>query len=599
MTGRVLAIPAAPGRAAGPAWLHVPAAAAGQASGASADRATAAGTAPSTRAPRPTIREATDEAGHVLSELAAGLRAAGRADEAEILDAQAVIAVDPSLVAAAERREAAGAAPVEAVREAAAGIAARIAASANPRTAARASDILDVAERVVRVIEGTTLPVPTRPSVVVARDLPPSAVVEIPAGMVLAVALEEGSPTAHVAILARALGIPAVVAAAGLLEALASLGTADGTDADVLAYVDGSAGWVTLAAVGDGAAPAGEPAGAAVHSTISAGPAVAAGGPAAGVGPGMTADGHRVPLLANLGWPDDMAAALDAGAEGVGLFRTESLFLGRTASPSEEVQAAAYRSVLAAMGDRPVVIRIADLGGDRSVPYLSGASEANPGLGVRGIRLARGDRWLHLAQLRAIARAADAVGVRPWVLAPMVATLDDVDLFRELCAAAWADATPGAEMPLVGAMVEVPAAALMADALASRVDYLSIGTNDLTQYALAADRGVAALAPLQDALNPAVLRLVRMTVEAGGAVGIPVGACGVLAGEPDGALVLAGLGVGTLSMEPASIGRVRDVLRSVRIPDLEALAEAALRAPDTATVRGLAAELVSVSSSRP
>jgi phosphotransferase system enzyme I (PtsI) len=316
-------------------------------------------------------------------------------------------------------------------------------------------------------------------------------------------------------------------------------------------------------------------------------------------GPGTTADGRAVPLLANLGRPDDVGAAIAAGAEGVGLFRTESLFLGRAAAPPEEVQGIAYRRVFSAMGERPVVVRIADLGGDRLVPYLSGAPEVNPGLGVRGIRLARSDRWLHLAQLRAIARAAVEEGVAARVMAPMVATLADVDLFRDMCDEAWSQAAPGSGRPMIGAMVEVPAAALMADALAWRVDYLSIGTNDLTQYALAADRGVAALASLQDALNPAVLRLVRMTVEAGAAAGIPVGACGVVAGEPDGALVLAGLGVGSLSMEPASIGRVRAALRVARTPDLRALAEAALRAPDAATVRGLAAEVRRVSSSRP
>jgi phosphoenolpyruvate-protein kinase (PTS system EI component) len=595
MTRRVPAIAAAPGRAVGPAWLHAPAGAPG-------------GQVVADHAAAPSIREAADEAGHALAELGAGLRAAGREDEAGILEAQAVIAVDPSLLGAAERRVAAGAPPAAAVREAAAGIAARIAASANPRTAARASDILDVAERITRVMEGTAFVGPTRPSVVVGRDLPPSAIVEIPAGLLLGIALEEGSPTAHVAILARALGIPAVVGAGGLLDAVAGVGAGAAGDPDWLfVEVDGTAGWVGVGTEPPGTGAGGGAGGERAQAVaIPAEPLGAVGSAPAGLhradaaaGPGTTADGHPIPLLANLGRPDDVDVAIAAGAEGVGLFRTESLFLGRAAAPSEEVQGAAYRRVFSAMGERPVVVRIADLGGDRLVPYLSGAPEVNPGLGVRGIRLARSDRWLHLAQLRAIARAAVDEGVAARVMAPMVATLGDVDLFRDLCDEAWSQATPGSVRPVIGAMVEVPAAALMADALARRVDYLSVGTNDLTQYALAADRGVAALASLQDALNPAVLRLVRMAVEAGSAAGIPVGACGVVAGEPDGALVLAGLGVDSLSMEPAAIGRVRAALGSARMPDLMALAEAALRAPDAATVRGLAAEVRGVSSSRP
>jgi phosphoenolpyruvate-protein phosphotransferase len=588
MTRRVAAIPAAPGRTVGPAWLHDPA---------TGDGARAAAAVPVA------LREAADDAGHALAELAGGLRAAGREEEAGILEAQAVIAVDPSFLGAADRRIAAGASPAEAVREAAAGIAARIAASANPRTAARASDILDVAERIVRAMEGVAFSGPARPSVVVGRDLPPSAVVEIPAGLILGIALEEGSQTAHVAILARALGIPAVVGATGLLSAL-DAARAEGTGGEdpraPVVEVDGTAGWATVGPSGTTRASAAAVAHGGADAPRDVAPAEP--GPAtpdAPPRPGATADGRAIPLLANLGRPDDVDAALAAGAEGVGLFRTESLFLGRAAPPAEAAQEVAYRRVLRAMGERPVVIRIADLGGDRLVPYLSGPPEVNPGLGVRGIRLARADRALHLAQLRAIARAAAGVGAVARVLAPMVATLDDADLFRDLCDAAWSEAAPGTDGPLVGAMVEVPAAALSADALARRVDYLSVGTNDLTQYALAADRGVAALAPLQDALNPAVLRLVRMAAEAGAAAGIPVSACGVVAGEPDGALVLVGLGVDSLSMEPAAIGRVRAALGAARWADLRALAEAALRAPDAATVRGLAAELSGVSSSRP
>ncbi len=598
MTRRVPAIAAAPGRASGPVWTFEP-----------------------SRGSHPdgsgeiSVQDAAARAAATLDVLGAHLRAAGRVDEAAILDAQALIATDPALLGAARDLADAGAPQADAVRDAAAGIAGRIAASANPRTAARSSDILDVGDRIARVLDGAAFDGPARPSVVVGRDLPPSAVVEIPAGMILAIALEEGSPTAHVAILARALGIPVVVAASGLLGAVAALGE-DGAFAEV----DGTEGWIAVgsgAEVGSGrvratrARPvdAGERAAVRVTGARTGRPDPARSAAAApshrGGGTCATADGARIGLYANIGRPQDAAAALAAGAEGIGLFRTESLFLGRASAPSEESQRAAYRRVLATMGDRPVVLRLADLGGDRPVPYLSGQAEVNPGLGVRGIRLARRDRWLHAAQLRAIAQAAADRDVTARVLAPMVATLDDADLFREMCEEAWsavaaeaagsaAATMPSSHVPrppLLGAMVEVPAAALVADQLARRVDYLSVGTNDLTQYALAADRGVAALARLQDALDPAILRLVRMTVEAGAAAGIPVGACGELAGDPEGALVLVGLGVDSLSTEPMSFGRIRAALAAARMSDLRSLAESALRAPSATAVRGLASEV--------
>ncbi len=252
--------------------------------------------------------------------------------------------------------------------------------------------------------------------------------------------------------------------------------------------------------------------------------------------------------------------------------------------PSEASQRTAYRRVFSAMAGRPVVVRIADLGGDRAVPYVGWPREANPALGLRGLRLARWDASLHLAQLRAIGRAAADAAAVPRILAPMVATYDDARFFRELVADAWGGlrAASGTrpERVLLGAMVEIPAAALIADHLAGEVDFLSIGTNDLAQYALAADRGVAALAALQDALDPAVLRLVRMAVEAGKAAGIPVGACGALAGDPDGALVLAGLGVDSLSAEPAALGGVRAALAAARIGDLRGLADEAAPGAD-------------------
>jgi phosphoenolpyruvate-protein phosphotransferase len=310
--------------------------------------------------------------------------------------------------------------------------------------------------------------------------------------------------------------------------------------------------------------------------------------------PCATADGERVMLAANIGSPDDAPRAIEAGAEGVGLFRTEFLFMSRPTPPTEDEQVAAYRRVLTAFGpDRPVVIRLADIGGDKAIPYLGLPAEANPFLGVRAIRLAYRSPELLRTQLRAIWRAGGAAGVVPHVMAPMVATMGDVELLLALRdeaeVAVRAEGLPCAERLVTGIMVEVPSAALMAADLASRIDFFSIGTNDLTQYILAADRGNAGLARLQDALDPAVLRAVAGIVAGADAAGIPVAVCGELAGDPAGALVLVGLGVDELSADAGSFDEVRAALLRLSRPELDALAARALAATDAASVRRLAA----------
>jgi len=560
---------------------------------------------PGSAAAEPSLAMAARVAAERLRALAADLRASGRPDEAGILEAQALIATDPALLGDADRRIALGESPDAAIRASGSDAAARLTEVGDPLIAARAADVLDVADRVARLLTGAAVLVPERPSIAVADDLPPSVLAELPGGLLLGVALEGGSPTAHAAILARARGVPVVVGLTGLRAAVdaAAAPAADAAgldrapDVGPVAYLDGDTGSVLVASDEDELLEA--MAAARGDGTARAIPAQRVSTvPPAEVGPTRpcaTADGVRVLLAANIGRPEDAARALAAGAEGVGLFRTEVLFLGRADPPSEREQRDAYRRVMAAFGpDRPVVIRLADIGGDKAIPYIVGPAEANPFLGVRGIRMARRDPRLYLTQLRAIATAAAATGSTPWVMAPMVATLADVELFRELrdeaLASLRATDVPAAAMHL-GAMVEVPSAALMAGELARRVAFLSIGTNDLTQYTLAADRGNAALADLQDALHPAVLRLVRVTLEGAAAAGISVAVCGELAGDPDGALVLVGMGVHELSADPASLQGIRSTLASVRMPDLRALADAALRAPDPLTVRRLAAEL--------
>jgi phosphoenolpyruvate-protein phosphotransferase len=318
--------------------------------------------------------------------------------------------------------------------------------------------------------------------------------------------------------------------------------------------------------------------------------------------PGRTADGHAIALLANIGRVEDADRALEAGAEGVGLFRTEFLFVGRSAPPSEDEQAAAYRQVLLAFGERPVVVRLIDVGGDKPLPYLRLAPEPNPFLGVRGFRLAHDHRALLLTQLRAIARAGADVPSVPRIMAPMVATIEDVELVREMVDEALADLdrarVPRGRRIDVGIMIEVPSAALMAPELARRVDFFSIGTNDLTQYVLAMDRTHPGLAAAADALHPAVLRAIRVTVDGARAADIEVAACGELAGDPIGSLVLVGLGIRELSMDAGRLDAVRYALRGTTLVELESLAGAALAAETAGQVRALAAARTATSAAR-
>jgi phosphoenolpyruvate-protein kinase (PTS system EI component) len=313
--------------------------------------------------------------------------------------------------------------------------------------------------------------------------------------------------------------------------------------------------------------------------------------------PAATLDGQRVALLANIRSPDDATRALDAGAEGVGLFRTEYLFLRRHSAPSEAEQTAEYRRAMEAFGpSRPVVIRLADIGGDKSIPYLVHADEPNPFLGVRAIRLGHDSRELLLTQLRAIWRAAGQAGVTPHAMAAMVATIADVELLcglrDEARAAVVATGSACPERMITGAMIEVPSAAIMAPELARLVDFFSIGTNDLTQYVLAADRGNPSLAGLQDALHPAVLRTIAAVIAGADAAGIPVAACGELAGDPAGAIVLVGLGVDELSAEAGSLDGMRAALMGVSGAQLRELAARALAATDAETVRAYANEVL-------
>jgi phosphoenolpyruvate-protein phosphotransferase len=514
------------------------------------------------------LDQASRLAAQKLEVLARRLRDAGRVEEAGILDAQALIATDPELLQAAARAVAAGSRDSEAILAAGEEQASVLEALDDKLIAARAADVRDVAARIARLVRGETPPSLERRSIAVAIDLPPSVTAELDPQLLGGIALEAGSSTSHAAILSRALGIPAVVGVAGLLEKSAG--------ASVLA-IDGDSGSVAI----DPNAAEREQLDAAV---IARGAAEVADATMLDA-PLATRDGHRVMLSANIGEPWQAAPAAAAGAEGIGLFRTEFMFMGRSSAPSVAAQQAAYAQVLAVFAGRPVVIRLLDVGGDKSLPYLPLAPEANPFLGVRALRLAEKHRPLLVDQLRAIIAAAGS-RANAHVMAPMIGDRAGADLLRELLFEAG-----GADVDLrVGIMVELPAAVVLADQLAEAVDFLSIGTNDLTQYLLAADRTNPALASSQDPMHPAVLRSIRSVVAAGHARGIPVAVCGEMAGDPAGAIVLTGLGIDELSMDPRSFGRVKRALAGITRDEAGLIAERACDAASSAEARALVAQ---------
>jgi phosphoenolpyruvate-protein phosphotransferase len=549
MSVQLQGVPAAPGIATGAPWIHRPA---------SADAT----------AERP-IADAAAEAADELATLADRLREAGRPDEAGILDAQALMAGDPELVDTARAAEAAGVHPVTAITAAGEEAALMLEALDDEVLSARAADVRDVAARIARHLAGAPAPRLERRSIAVAEDLAPSITVELDRAHLAGIALEGGSRTSHAAILARALGIPAVVGVAGLV--------AGATDAAELA-IDGDAGIAIL----DPDADAHErlERASSEQSAQREADAAFAGRPLA------TADGHRVMCAANIAEPAEAEAAFAAGAEGIGLFRTEFAFAARVAPPSVAEQTAAYERVLRAAGAAAVVVRLADIGGDKPLPYVAVAPEANPFLGVRAIRLAESHPALFETQIQAILAASRSAGRSVAIMAPMVADVADALLVRDLVEKA-REAVPDAPAPRIGIMVEVPSAVLVADQLAGIMDFMSIGTNDLTQYLLAADRGNPKLADRQDPLHPAVLRAVSRVVDAAHGSGreCEVAVCGEMAGDPAGALLLVGLGVDELSMEPRAFNAVKRAVAARTRAELAELAVAAQALTSASDVR--------------
>ena len=456
-------------------------------------------------------------------------------------------------------------------------MAAQLALSGNPVMAARAADLRDVGKRVLGQIdpslaEGAALGLPDEPCILVAADLAPSDTAALDTARVAGLATALGGPTSHSAILARTLGLPSVVAAGAQVLALA----AESKTRPMTAILDGDAGCLWLDPSEEDIASA--------WGWIEGLTARRAAEEAERSSPAITRDGVQIAIGANVNRPDQVPFALAQGAEGVGLMRTEFLFLESRATPTEAEQAETYAAMLAELSGRPLIVRALDIGGDKQVPHLGLPHEDNPFLGVRGARLLLRRPDLLGPQLRALYRAARQGGDLS-IMFPMITSVDELIALRAQCEAVRAELD--APYVPIGIMIEVPAAAVQAHVLAEHADFFSIGTNDLTQYTLAIDRQNPELAAEADSLHPAVLRLIAMTVDGARAHKRWVGVCGGIAGDPFGAALLAGLGVNELSMTPRDIAPVKARLRAASALSLANLAERALACASAAEVRCL------------
>jgi multiphosphoryl transfer protein len=498
-----------------------------------------------------------------------------------IFEAQALFATDPGIVEPALAAIDAGAGAAEAIDSVTAEQADKLAGVDDEYFRERAADLRDVGRRVVDHLLGRERPAlhhrDGSPAVVASDDLDPSVVAVIRPELVAGLALAGGAPNGHAAIVARALGIPLAL---GLGAALDS--DLDGLDV----AVDGTGGRLLI-----------EPTDAEVRALAAVPPVAKLGAAGADAIREVVAE-LAVTLEANVGSVREAEAAAAAGAAGIGLVRTELLFLGRSAPPGLEEQRALYRRIAACLPGRPVVFRTLDIGGDKPASYLPAEAEMNPALGVRGLRLGFSRPDLFDTQLRALLEAAPGSPLR--LLLPMVATVEEVAAAREAIAgAAAASSRAGAEIATdvrLGIMVEIPSVAILADAFAPIVDFFSIGTNDLVQYSLAADRTNPALAEFATPLQPAVLRLIRLVTDAALPYGRPVAVCGEAAADPMAAALFVGLGVDELSVAPGSLPGLRASLARL---DREACREAADRvitAASVAEVREIAAGLIAASS---
>jgi len=484
---------------------------------------------------------------------------AANPEEAAIFEAHLMMLDDPDLTALVKTNLQFGAA--FAWEKAFRHFAAQMDALPDEYFRARAADIRDVGRQVLDALagsgEGSLADLP-EPVIVFAQDLAPSDTGRMNKSGVLGFVTAEGSATSHVAILAKALGIPAVVGIGEDLEKVTG---------GVPVILDGTSGIVVL-----------QPDEAALdrfREKQRREQADSLNSMAHAHQPAVTVDGHKVDVMANTGSPDDARSAVSRGAEGIGLLRTEFLYMNRHTPPDEDDQTEAYRAIFGMMGGRPVIIRTLDIGGDKTPNYMDLGKEANPFLGWRAIRVCLDQPDFFKTQLRAILRAAEGFDVR--IMFPMIATLEELHRARVLLAEARSETGIARSIP-VGIMVEIPSVVQMSDWFAREVDFFSIGTNDLTQYTFAIDRTNPKVASLATARHPAIYRQIARVIETAHARGIKVGVCGELAGDPEAIPVLLGLGLDEFSMSPGSIPRAKQIIRRWSFVDAQAAARQALGA---------------------
>ena len=489
--------------------------------------------------------------------------------EAAIFEAHIELLDDSELIESVQERVKSGQSSAKAWKAITEARAAEIAALNDPLLAARADDLRDVGKRVLSLMLGLSekgIPMPTTPVIIVARELSPSDTASFDPERVLGFGIVEGGPTSHIAILARALGIPAIV---GVDESMLAL------EEKTPVILNGNDGTLTVNPAEDVLDRAKLSQRRWLEYRRFAQEQAAL--------PAISLDGVRVDVTANAGSIADAAEALHMGADGIGLLRTEFLFLERTTAPTEDEQFSVYNAIAETMKTLPVIVRTLDIGGDKPVPYIQMKPELNPFLGERGIRLCLNRPELFREQLRAILRAAPSGNLR--IMFPMISDIAEIRQARALIEELRAELNSG---PIqIGIMVEVPSAALMADVLAPEIDFFSIGTNDLTQYTLAMDRGNSALASKHDGLHPAVLRLIAQTIDAAHKYGKRADICGELGSDAAAVPILLGLGMDELSVSIPSIPTVKAQVRSLRISDLQSLAREALNCSTAQEVREL------------
>jgi multiphosphoryl transfer protein len=503
------------------------------------------------------------------------------AKNAGIYEAQILALQDPELVESAlrlirEEKVNAALAWDRANRE----IVSRYEELQDPYLRERAADLEDVGQQVLELLANKQAPAPTleEPGILIAESLTPFQISALPKKLILGVILLGGGPTAHASILLKALGIPAVVQARSVFAEI-------DLKRPATVALDGSTGGVWLNPNADLLAELRRQQGEEQQRAVEE--------EKAGVLPAETRDGHHVEIFANIGSASDAEAAQHAGAEGVGLLRTEFLFLERDSAPSEEEQMQALLAISEKMAGKPLIVRTLDIGGDKNIPYLQMAAEENPFLGVRALRLCFSHQELFTTQLRAILRAGHGRDFR--IMFPMVANLTDLDnataCLEKVHRALEAEKVPHLWPVKTGIMIEIPSAAIQAELMARQADFFSIGTNDLTQYTLAADRGNPELASYQDALHPAVLRLIEMVVNGARKYNRLVAVCGEAASDARSAAIFVGLGVQELSLSSRKIPHIKASLRKETFANLQRLAHSALHCHTAAEVRALKSAL--------